>query len=187
MADPDDDLLCVARCLRGDASAFEPIVRRYQRVLFSVARRMLGNYEDAMDATQNTFVRAYQHLDTFDPDRRFFSWIYRIAVNECLNARRGRRPDEALADVFAESEGGNPLEMVAAQERSESIDAALVKLSEEHRLVVVLRHFADLSYTEISDAIGIPEKTVKSRLFDARQRLGALLRLQPGGPDELCR
>jgi RNA polymerase sigma-70 factor (ECF subfamily) len=66
-------------------------------------------------------------------------------------------------------------------ERSESIDAALVRLSEEHRLVVVLRHFADLSYTEISEAIGVPEKTVKSRLFEARQRLGDLLRLQPGG------
>lgn len=186
MAEPDDDVVCVARCLQGDSSAFEPIVRRYERVLFSVARRMLGNHEDAMDATQNAFVRAYQRLETFDPNRRFFSWIYRIAVNECLNARRSRRPDEALADVPADA-GDSPLEAVAALERSESIDAALVKLSEEHRLVVVLRHFADLSYTEISEAIGVPEKTVKSRLFDARQRLGLLLRLQPGGPDELAR
>lgn len=183
MAEPDDDVVCVARCLQGDSSAFEPIVRRYQRVLFSVARRMLGNHEDAMDATQNVFVRAYQRLDTFDPDRRFFSWIYRIAVNECLNARRSRRQDETLADAPAD-EGASPLETVAALERSESIDAALVNLSEEHRLVVVLRHFAELSYTEISEAIGVPEKTVKSRLFDARQRLGMLLRQQPGGLDE---
>lgn len=183
MAEPDNDLVCVARCLQGDSSAFEPIVRRYQRVLFAVARRMLGNHEDAMDATQNVFVRAYQRLDTFDPDRRFFSWIYRIAVNECLNARRSRRPDETLADRLVD-EGASPLETVEALERSESIDAALVNLSEEHRLVVVLRHFADLSYTEISEAVGVPEKTVKSRLFDARQRLGMLLRLQPGGLDE---
>ena len=186
MAEPDDDVVCVARCLQGDSSAFEPIVRRYQRVLFSLARRMLGNHEDAMDATQNVFVRAYQRLDTFDPDRRFFSWIYRIAVNECLNARRSRRPDETLADAPAD-EADSPLEAVAALERSASIDAALVNLSEEHRLVVVLRHFADLSYTEISEAIGVPEKTVKSRLFDARQRLGLLLRLQPGGLDERFR
>lgn len=186
MAEPDDDVVCVARCLQGDSSAFEPIVRRYQRVLFSVARRMLGNHEDAMDATQNVFVRAYQRLDTFDPDRRFFSWIYRIAVNECLNARRSRRPDEALADALTD-EGASPLDTVAAMERSASIDAALVNLSEEHRLVVVLRHFAELSYTEISEAIGVPEKTVKSRLFDARQRLGMLLRLQPGGLDERFR
>lgn len=186
MAEPDDDVVCVARCLRGDSSAFEPIVRRYQRVLFSVARRMLGNHEDAMDATQNVFVRAYQRLDTFDPNRRFFSWLYRIAVNECLNARRSRRPDEGLTDRPAD-EGDSPLEAVVALERSESIDAALLRLSEEHRLVVVLRHFADLSYAEISDAIGVPEKTVKSRLFDARQRLGTLLRLQPGGRDDCFR
>ena len=186
MTEPDDDVACVARCLRGDSSAFEPIVRRYQRVLFSVARRMLGNHEDAMDATQNVFVRAYQRLDTFDPNRRFFSWIYRIAVNECLNVRRSRRPDEELADAPADA-ADSPLETVAALERSESIDAALVKLSEDHRLVVVLRHFAELSYTEISEAIGVPEKTVKSRLFDARQRLGMLLRLQPGGVDERFR
>ena len=186
MTEPDDDVVCVGRCLRGDPSAFEPIVQRYQRVLFSLARRMLGNHEDAMDATQNVFIRAYQGLETFDPNRRFFSWIYRIAVNECLNARRSRRPDEALADVLADG-GDSPLEAVAALERSGAIDAALVKLSEEHRLVVVLRHFMELSYTEISEAIGVPEKTVKSRLFDARQRLGLLLHLEPGGPDEHVR
>lgn len=187
MAEPDEDVVCVARCLCGDSSAFEPIVRRYQRVLFSVARRMLGNHEDALDATQNAFVRAYEGLAGYDPNRRFFSWIYRIAVNESLNARRARRPDDPLTDVMGAGRTAGPLEMVEALERSEAIDAALVRLSEEHRLVVVLRHFADLSYTEISEAIGVPEKTVKSRLFDARQRLAALLRVQPGGQDELAR
>jgi len=188
MAEPDEDVVCVARCLRGDSSAFEAIVRRYQRVLFSVARRMLGNHEDAMDATQNAFVRAYEGLAGYDPDRRFFSWIYRIAVNECLNVRRARRPGEPLPEGLGDADAGSsPLEMVAALERSESIDAALIRLSEDHRMVVVLRHFMELSYTEISEAIGVPEKTVKSRLFDARQRLGELLRLQPGGQDDLSR
>jgi RNA polymerase sigma-70 factor (ECF subfamily) len=83
--------------------------------------------------------------------------------------------------------GGNPFEGVLNAERSGVIDSALVQLSEDHRLVVVLRHFADLSYSEISEAIGVPEKTVKSRLFEARHRLGELLRLQPGGYDELSR
>ena len=186
MSEPDEDVVCVARCLRGDSSAFEALVRRYQRVLFSVAHRMLGNYEDALDATQNAFVRAYEGLDTYDPNRRFFSWIYRIAVNECLNARRARRPGEPLPGQM-EAAAADPLETVQAIERSELIDAALVSLSEEHRLVVVLRYFAELSYTEISEAIGVPEKTVKSRLFEARQRLGALLRLQPGVHDDLSR
>ena len=187
MPEADDDVICVARCLRGDSAAFEAIVRRYERVLFSVARRMLGNYEDALDATQNAFVRAYEGLDTYDPSRRFFSWIYRIAVNECLNARRGRRPDDPLpADLVAPA-GEGPFEDVQNAERSGLIDSALVRLSEDHRLVVVLRHFADLSYSEISEALGVPEKTVKSRLFEARHRLGELLRLQPGGSDELSR
>lgn len=187
MAEPDEDLLCVARCLRGDSAAFEPIVRRYERVLFAVARRMLGNYEDALDATQNAFIRAYQGLDTFDPERRFYSWIYRIAVNECLNARRARRPNDPLTDQIEAAADGSPLAGVEAAEQSEVIDAALVRLSEDYRLVLVLRHFADLSYGEISDVIGVPEKTVKSRLFEARQRLGELLRLQPGGYDALPR
>jgi RNA polymerase sigma-70 factor, ECF subfamily len=187
MAEADEDLLCVARCLRGESAAFESIVRRYERVLFAVARRMLGNYEDALDATQNAFIRAYEGLDTFDPQRRFFSWIYRIAVNECLNARRARRPDDPLPDEMEAPAGGSPLAGVEQAERSGVIDAALVRLSEDHRLVVVLRHFADLSYGEISDVIGVPEKTVKSRLFEARQRLGELLRVQPGGYDALSR
>ena len=177
--DSTDDSLWVARCLRGDAAAFEPIVRRYQHVLFSVAHRMLGNYEDALDATQNAFVRAYEGLDGYDPERRFFSWIYRIVVNECLNARRARRTGEPLSDEMPGG-GDGPLENVAALERSASIDAALLRLTEDHRLVVVLRHFAELSYSEMSDALGVPEKTVKSRLFEARHRLAGLLRLQPG-------
>ena len=180
--DNNDDCVWVARCLRGDGSAFEPIVRRYQRVLFSVAHRMLGNYEDALDATQNAFIRAYEGLDSYDPNRRFFSWIYRIVVNECLNVRRARRPVEALSDTLEDAAADGPLESVAALEQSASIDAALIRLSEDHRLVLVLRHFADLSYSEMSDALGVPEKTVKSRLFEARHRLGELLRLQPGGP-----
>ena len=181
MPEAEHDNAWVGRCLRGDAGAFEPIVRRYQRVLFSVAHRMLGNYEDALDATQNAFVRAYEGLESYDPNRRFFSWIYRIVVNECLNARRGRRPSEPRSDAMEADPAAGPLESVEATERSAAIDAALVRLSEDHRLVVVLRHFADLSYSEMSDALGVPEKTVKSRLFEARQRLGELLRLQPGG------
>jgi RNA polymerase sigma-70 factor (ECF subfamily) len=185
MAEPDEDVLWVARCLRGDASAFDAIVRRYERVLFSVAHRMLGNYEDALDATQNAFVRAYEGLDSYDPGRRFFSWIYRIAVNECLNFRRAQRPSEPLSEAMEAAASENPLESVVALERSERIDVALARLSEEHRLVVVLRHFADLSYTEMSDVLGVPEKTVKSRLFEARQRLGDLLRLPPGVKDDV--
>jgi RNA polymerase sigma-70 factor (ECF subfamily) len=180
MPEADEDVVTIVRCLQGEAAAFEAIVRRYQRVLFTVAHRVLGNAEDAMDATQNTFVRAYEHLDTFDPSRRFFSWIYRIAINESLNMKRARRPEQPL-DVAAERPEANASELLARLEQSELIDSALVRLPEEQRLVVVLRHFADMSYSEIGEAMGVPEKTVKSRLFAARQRLGTILRPETGG------
>jgi RNA polymerase sigma-70 factor (ECF subfamily) len=178
MLEPNDDARLVARCLEGDQGAFEPLVARYERVLFSVALRLVGDYEDARDATQNAFVRAYEHLDTFDPARKFFSWIYRIVVNECLNLRRARHPNEPLADTF-EAPGG-AFDAVAASEAHDRIQAALMALTPEYREVVVLRHFADLSYEEISEAIGVPDKTVKSRLFSARKRLAGLLGTREG-------
>jgi RNA polymerase sigma-70 factor (ECF subfamily) len=178
MPEPEDEIACVARCLDGDASAFEALVIRYQRVLFTVALRLLGNAEDARDATQNAFVRAYRRLDTFDPSRRFFSWIYRIAVNESLNLRRARRPHEPLPATL-ETPGG-AMDGVEARELSERVQAALMTLSHEQREVVVMRHFADLSYEEIAETLDIPEKTVKSRLFSARQRLAPLLAMSEG-------
>jgi RNA polymerase sigma-70 factor (ECF subfamily) len=174
MLEPIDDAVLVARCLKGDRAAFEPLVTRYERVLFSVALRLTGDYEDARDATQNAFVRAYEHLESFDPARKFFSWLYRIVVNECLNLRRARRPNEPLVESI-ETQAGGALEAVAQSETHDRIQAALMRLTQEYREVVVLRHFADLSYEEISEALGVPDKTVKSRLFSARKRLAELL------------
>jgi RNA polymerase sigma-70 factor (ECF subfamily) len=173
MVDEYDDGLWVMRCLRGDPTAFEPLVVRYQRVLFAVALRMLGNHEDARDAVQSAFVRAYERLDTYDPGRKFFSWIYRIAVNECLNAIRARMPTEELE--FDMSVDGGALAAVEARELGDRVQAALTTLTREHREVVVLRHFADLSYEEIAESLCIPARTVKSRLFAARERLAGLL------------
>jgi len=173
MSEPDDDAAWVASCLGGNPGAFEPLVRKYERVLFSVAYRMVGDYEDARDVAQNTLVKAYEKLDTFDPERRFFSWLYRIAVNESLNLRRARRPQEPLpASLEARSD---PVGRVVARERRDRVQAALRGLSVEQREVVVLRHFAELSYEQMAEALDIPEKTVKSRLFAARQRLAGLL------------
>ena len=92
MTEPDDDVACVARCLQGDSSAFEPIVRRYQRVLFSVARRMLGNHEDASDLAQDVFIRAYRALRTFKGESSLGTWLYRIAVNVSLNKVAAKAP-----------------------------------------------------------------------------------------------
>jgi RNA polymerase sigma-70 factor, ECF subfamily len=173
MVDGEQDADLVARCLRGEVEAFEPLVLRYQRALFNVAWRMLGSREDARDVVQGAFVKAWEKLGTFDPRYRFFSWIYRIVVNESLNARGRRRPtDPLLADVAAP---GSPEDDLRARERTDRLQAALLGLAEADRQVIVLRHFAELSYAEIGDTLGLAEKTVKSRLHEARQRLGRAL------------
>jgi len=178
------DVDCVARCLGGDLAAFEPLVGRYERVLFRVALRLTGEYEDARDATQNAFVKAFEQLHRYDRKRKFFSWIYRIAVNECLNLRRARRPQEALTERFDGADTqASPFEAFAQAEARGRIDRAMADLSFEYREVIALRHFADLSYEEMADAIGVPEKTVKSRLFSARQKLAGLLGIKGDAND----
>lgn len=167
----DNDL--VRRSRAGDTAAFGALVERYQRAMYTMALRMLGNAEDAKDAAQMAFVRAYQGLDRFDDNRRFFSWLYRIGVNECLNTLRARRPEDALTPEVAAT--GTPFETVATRERSAQLQAALQELTPDYRAVVILRHFGGLSYEEMAEALGIPARTVKSRLHSARQRLGERL------------
>ena len=167
------DLAAVRRCLDGDQAAFEELVLRYQRPLFNVALRLLGRYDEASDATQNAFVKAYGHLDTFDTSQRFFSWIYRILRNECLNVLRGKRSWEPLSDVVLG--GAQPADAVEDVERQRAVHQALMSLDADYREVIVLRHFAGMSYEDIATTLGIPAKTVKSRLYSARQRLAANL------------
>ena len=170
-----DDSAAIRRCLAGDSAAFERIVSRYQQVLYTVALRMLGDEEDARDAAQNTFVKVFEKLGTYDSRHRFFSWIYRILVNECLNERRRPalvRRSEPLED---ESAAFTDLDVVEAAERRNAVKKAILALPELYREVIVLRHFAALSYDEMSEAIGIPAKTVKSRLYSARQQLAERL------------
>jgi len=174
MDDGEPDEALVARCLGGETEAFESIVRRYQRVLFNAGYRLLGDREDARDVAQAALVKAYEKLGSFDPRYRFFSWIYRIAVNEALNTRDRRRPSAPLAADLPDA-GRGPEAAIDARERSDSVQAALLRLGAEDREVIVLRHFAEMSYAEIGEALGLAEKTVKSRLHEARQRLGRML------------
>lgn len=165
-----NDAELVRRSLLGDLTAFEALVEEYQRVLFTVAYRMLGDYEDARDATQNTFIKVFQKLDTFDQQQRFFSWIYRILVNECLNARRGRPLEVERGDREA-PDSHRPDEPLDAAERRLSVRRAVLALPHDYKEVIVLRHFGGLSYEEMAEALQIPVRTVKSRLYTARQRL----------------
>jgi RNA polymerase sigma-70 factor (ECF subfamily) len=168
-----EDEQVVARCLGGDTAAFAGLVERYERVLFSVALRMLGDAEDARDATQDVFIKVFQRLGDYKPEHRFFSWIYRILTNECLNTLRARRPQEREIPDLAITTGA--LDALELEERRRAVQAAITALPRDYRDVLILRHFAELSYEEVADTLAIPVKTVKSRLYTARQQLGQRL------------
>jgi RNA polymerase sigma-70 factor (ECF subfamily) len=173
MQEPDDRDL-VRRCLSGDLKAFETILERYQKPLFNVALRVLSNADDAADVTQATFVKAYEKLNSYDDRYKFFSWLYRIAVNTSLNFLDQKKRSDLLGDEDV-SEGNRLEEELHASERVEKLEDAILNLPVEYRVVIVLKHFHDLSYEEMGLILDIPEKTVKSRLFTARQMLKDIL------------
>ena len=170
-----DDNELVLRCQTGDARAREELVERYGRIVFTVALRMTGDREEARDVTQAVFLKTFRGLASFDPRRRFFSWIYRIAVNESIDRLRSRRQEEPLEDS-REDPGDGPETRTARHQVVDAAQGALLELSEDDRQVLLLRHWLDRSHAEIGEALGISEQTAKSRLFEARRRLGRILR-----------
>jgi RNA polymerase sigma-70 factor (ECF subfamily) len=167
-ADAQDRAL-VRRYLDGDREAAGDLVERYQRRIFNVALRMLGNVQDAEDATQTVFGNAFDALKSYDPKYRFFSWIYRMAVNESLNALKRRKQLVTMDEDFDVAAPGN--RSSGAVEASDRVGKALLDLKPDDRAVVVLHHFVSFSYEEIAAVLEVPVKTVKSRLFTARERL----------------
>ena len=167
---PDDNLdrALVRRFLDGERAAGDELVNRYQRSVFNVALRMLGNVQDAEDVMQTTFGNAFEALDSYDPNYRFFSWIYRMTVNESLNTLKRRRNVVSLDGSFDLPATGASQSAAEAEDR---VGKALLELKPDDRAVVVLKHFVSFSYEEISDVLDVPVKTVKSRLFTARERL----------------
>lgn len=168
----DSDL--VKDCISGNKQAFEVLIERYRKQVFNVALRIINNYDDAGEITQTTFIKAFENLHTFDRKRKFFSWIYRIATNEAINYLKSRKRVESLDENLVSSDH-NPEQHIAESEQDESIQQAIMQLSPEHRVVVVLCHFHNLSYKEIGTILDIPIRTVKSRLFSARRNLKELL------------
>lgn len=167
-ANDDLDRALVRKFLDGERAAGDELVNRYHRSVFNVALRMLGNVQDAEDVTQTAFGNAFAALDSYDPRYRFFSWIYRMTVNESLNTLKRRRNVVSLDGSF---EVSAPAISQSAAEAEDRVGSALLELKPDDRAVVVLRHFVSFSYEEISDVLGVPVKTVKSRLFTARERL----------------
>ena len=170
----ETDVELVTRCSGGDRHAFETLLGRYERQLFGAAYRILHDREDAFDVTQTAFMKAYEHLDRYDPNQSFHTWLYRIAVNAALDLARSRHPQDALSDEITDRRDG-PEVLAVHEQRDVVIQAALMELKTEYRTVIVLKHLQELSYEEIAQVLECPVKTVKSRLFTARQALRNLL------------
>jgi RNA polymerase sigma-70 factor (ECF subfamily) len=175
--DNDTDQTLLERYRDGDQDAFAELVVRYQRPIYNAAFWVLRKAEDASDVTQEVFLRVAERHDEYDPRYKFFSWIYRIAVNESLNLLRRNGREEALDDDvdLPDPVGSDPEQLLGDAQLSGRVRAALMRLPVNDRMVLTLRHFSECSYVEIAQILDIDEKTVKSRLFDARRRLRDLL------------
>ena len=173
MTEQDDGAL-VQRSIQGDRAAFELLVVRYQRPVYNAALRLLRDPEEARDVAQTTFLNVFEHLRDYDPGFKFYSWIYRIAVNESLNILGRRKPFEAISGEEPDDAPGPDSEAEGVQTRG-AIEGALMRITPELRAVVVLRHVMQLSYQDMAETLSLPEKTVKSRLYSARQLLRDIL------------
>ena len=169
----------IARCQGGDRQAFEPLFVRYRNAAYHFALGLVGSPDEAMDVTQEAFVRAYQAIGRFRPGAPFEPWFYRILRNLCLNALRRRKTWQTVTwDAVGEIRGDGAESASAAVERREIQELVWIALSElppEQREIIVLKDFQDRSYKEIAGILDCPVGTVMSRLYYARQALKAKL------------
>lgn len=177
---PTDEAL-IERSKNGDLEAFEALVRRYENKVYTVAYRFLGNHADASDLAQETFLRLYQALPNFRGESSFMTWLYRITANACRDEiRRRQRYNVVSLDgetgannslVISQAQSGilSPEDAVEKKELNEMVQKILNKLTEEHRLVLVMREIQGMSYEEIALFLDCSLGTVKSRLSRARQ------------------
>lgn len=183
-----DDRTLVARARAGDETAFRELVQRYQRRVYGVAFGMLHNAEDAMDVTQDAFIRVHRYLERFEGSSSFFTWLYRITVNLCIDHLRkeGKAQTVDYDDSIAHQnpDAGqlrpwslemNPGRELDRSELRELIARALESLSPNHRAVILMREVEGLSYAEMAKVMRCSKGTIMSRLFHARRRMQAAL------------
>ncbi len=182
-----DDQALVLRCKEGDQRAFKVLVERYQRKVFAVAHGMLKDREEALDVSQEAFLKAYRNLDRFKGDSSFYTWVYRITRNLVIDRIRSRRNevvgyDEGIgtdqpaeAGFLATRLGTNPRTSALRRELGEKMNQALQQLPEKHREILLLREVDGMSYEDLAETLEIPKGTVMSRLFHARSKMQALL------------
>ena len=170
------DAEIVQECLDGDRNAFGVLVDRHKSVIFNVALRMLKDRSDAEDAAQCVFIRAYERLGSYNPQYKFFSWIYRMTVNESLNRIRGRRDTTELHESMLVSNPESASKALSEAELEDQMGEALMDLVPEDRALILLRHYEDMPYRDLGFVFDVPIQTVKSRLFTARRRLCEICR-----------
>ncbi|HIU10482.1 MAG TPA: sigma-70 family RNA polymerase sigma factor [Candidatus Avidehalobacter gallistercoris] len=181
----DEDLARLAQ--QGNKDAFAELVKRYEKQIFSMAYRLIGDYDEAADLAQEAFLRIYSQLRRYDPGKKFFSWMYRVAQNTCLNAL-AKKPANVIPVERAEEYFGDEVKTGASEpeqdylnrEIRQSIDQAIAGLPDNYRDVIYLRYIEDMSYQQIADVLNLPISTVETRLFRGKkqlqQRLKDLLR-----------
>ncbi|MEM8946779.1 MAG: sigma-70 family RNA polymerase sigma factor [Planctomycetota bacterium] len=186
-----DDRRLVQSTLAGDQDAFGILVERHQDRIFNTLVRVLGCRDDARDMVQDAFVQAFVKLESFRGDAKFYTWVYRIAMNLALSHRRRRRPIDSL-DAAKENVGQEPMsqqptaaQALLDQERVDQLQHALLQLGDEHRQILVLREFEGCDYEAISEILDMPVGTVRSRLYRARMQLKQQLRKML--PDEIAK
>lgn len=162
----------------GDHDAFAQLVDRYQRPVYSLAHRMLGDPRDAEDAAQESFLKAYRALDAYDPRRAFSTWLLAVTAHHCIDRLRRRRMQEVSLEGlppwrWVPADTVDPQRAAEDTDRADYIAQLLATLPDDYRLVVVLRYWHDLGYAEIADILGDTESAVKSRLHRARRQLAA--------------
>ncbi|MBN1154299.1 sigma-70 family RNA polymerase sigma factor [candidate division KSB1 bacterium] len=169
-----DDVILVKNCLNGDVKSFEHLIDKYQKTIFNMAYRLSNNYDDAEDITQSVFIKVYEQMNRYNSKYKFFSWLYRIALNESINHVNQRKKMTELDEDFISKEK-SPEDEINDTELGERMQDALMEIEPENRILIILRHFEDLSYSEMAYILDISEKKVKSRLFSARQILKNVL------------
>ena len=186
-AAPEAEMDLVRRAQGGDLEAYDELVKRYQERIYATVYHMTSNHEDANDLAQDSFIKAFQALKSFKGGSSFYTWLYRIAVNKTINfiKQRKNRIHMSLNDLDFNAENNpdlvalisdkTPRRDAGLKELQEKLNAAMLKLSEPHRLVVVLHDVQGMSHEEVAEVMDCNIGTVRSRLFYARQQLQSLL------------
>ncbi|MBI3837960.1 MAG: sigma-70 family RNA polymerase sigma factor [Planctomycetia bacterium] len=172
-----DDAQLIDEALNGDSSAFGQLVTKYQDRLYNTLAHLVGSTDLAYDAVQDAFVQALVKLETFERSSSFYTWLYRIAFNQAISRRRREKPLVSVEQV-QEASGHEPVDRcgppeskLEQQERAAQVRAALAKVSDEHRAILILREVDDCPYEQIAEILDLPIGTIRSRLHRARLQL----------------